>query len=65
MPFQWSNQFWQSLAEGAGKRVSECSNASGVALLPVVLVAEAASQSVTESLKVAAECCIRRDLIVL
>ena len=24
MPLQWRNQFWQSLAEGAGKRCSEC-----------------------------------------
>ena len=23
MPFQWRNQFWQSLKEGAGKRCSE------------------------------------------
>ena len=24
MPFQWRNQFWPSLEEGAGKRCSEC-----------------------------------------
>ena len=24
VPFQWRNQFWQSLEEGAGNRCSEC-----------------------------------------
>ena len=29
MPLQWRNQIWQSLAEGAGKRCSECESQPG------------------------------------
>ena len=39
MPLQWSNQFWQSLEEDAGKRCSEC-GADQAVCVPVVMCDE-------------------------